>query len=55
MAPARILGPVIAGALIDRSGYAPALLAAVACAVVALAALPLTRPHPTEPELARSG
>jgi hypothetical protein len=43
MAPARILGPVLAGALIDRGGYPPALLAAVACAALAIAALPLTR------------
>lgn len=43
MAPARILGPVLAGALIDRAGHAPALLAAVACAAIAMAALPLTR------------
>jgi MFS family permease len=43
MAPARILGPVLAGAVIDQAGYVPALLAANLCAVIALVALPFTR------------
>lgn len=48
MAPARILGPVLAGAAIDRWSYTPALVACAACAAVALIALARAAParHP---------
>ena len=37
--PARIIGPLAAGAAIDAWGYAPAVASCVGCAVVALGVL----------------
>ena len=40
MAPARICGPILVGAAVDRWDYSPALLACVLCAFASLFATP---------------